>query len=165
MFEHFNKGTCPIDKKRCDAEIHRYARNHEYSDGIDYGICRYGSFGEVGDGGSNYVAPNCELKHPRTKREIADIERSEITDLRLHGFHDIANKKTIIVKPKTDILLPQKRRYSDGDFYDVNPKQYGKEFLFGGREGEEDLRKKKTTSKPKRKPIKKIIKKCSCKKK
>jgi hypothetical protein len=154
MFENFKKYGCPIDKKRCDAEIHRYMRQHEYSDGEDWGVCRYGQFGEH-EGG--YTPPNCESKNPIKKPVIVDITRSELTDLRTHGFHDLANRKTVTINPKKDLYLPKSKKYSEGDYYPINTRIRNNDF---DKSEVVEIRKKKTSSKPKRKPVK-----CSCKKK
>jgi len=59
--------------------------------------------------------------------------------LRQHGFHEIANRHMETINPKEDI------RYSNRQYSD-------------------ELRKKKTTkTKIKRKPVKKVVKKCKCK--
>lgn len=83
--------TCPVDKKRCDAEG---ALNGTKYGGVS-GVCRYGFFDE-----DSNEPRNCDLKHPRAKPHIFTMTRSELSDHRQHGFHDIANRHTEIINPK-----------------------------------------------------------------
>lgn len=159
MFENFDKSVCPIDKKRCDAEIHRFLRQHEHSDGIDWGQCRYGPFGEIDDGGSSYIPPNCESNRPRTKHKIITMEgETENSRHRQYGYHDIANKHTETINPKKDALLSKKCKYSEDYCYASNPMQKRDNIDL-----EKDRKKKSAKKTAKRKPIKKVIKKCKCK--
>lgn len=91
---------CPIDGKRCNAETHKFLRAHEHSDGVDWGECRYGPFGEIEDSAGN-IPPNCVRTRPCKKKWIHDLEGlTENEQLREHGFHDLANEHTETINPK-----------------------------------------------------------------
>jgi hypothetical protein len=94
----------------------------------------------------------------RWVRPHEELERmTENQRLRQHGFHDIANKYTEIINPKRE------REYNKWlendiieDIRDGSPIWREKEI--------DELRKKKSSkAKPKRKSIKKVVKKCKCK--
>ena len=128
--------VCPIDGKRCNAETHKHMRMHEYSDGDDWGKCRYGPFGELGDEG--YIPMNCERAKPRTTRWIDDLEDETMeAKLRHFGLHNLANKYTNTVNPKWQKKM---REYAEKEDYD-------------------ELRKKKKSTHPKRKVAKRCTKK------
>jgi hypothetical protein len=166
MYKH-KRPRCPIDGKTCDAGVSLYSRIYDewgesYSDGVDVGECRYGPFGELN---SKYVPLNCERVHPRKKLWVYDIpEQSDreilINRLRERGFHDMANERTITTNPKKE-RLRDKMIQSGPEIRDID--EHG-ERIWRRKEIDELRKKKSSKVKSKRKVVKKIVKKCKCKK-
>lgn len=130
---YYEKRTiCPIDKKRCNAEGHLHGTDYS---GVS-GVCRYGYFDE-----DDKEPRNCDLKHPRTKPYVFNMKKSMLSDLRQHGLHEEANRRTETINPKKEYKylnwLREKGKYTKNI---------------------QDRKKKSTKIKSKRKT-------CSCKKK
>jgi hypothetical protein len=161
---------CPIDEKKCDAGVSLYPRVYDdqgesYSDGVDLGECRYGPFGEHNN---KYIPLNCERMYPRTKLWVYDMpEQSDkeilINKLRERGFHDMANERTRTVNPKNERLRDRIMQSNYGS-QNIRDTDKNGNIIWRTKDIDELRKKKVSKAKPKRKVVKKRVKKCKCKK-